>query len=157
PLARGQPRLWLRLAVAGGVAGVLILPWALWTGFFGQISYIPPARSYLDRPSLLHSLSSSDPVVLLASGLGLACFVAALLPGGRLGEKWRRPFLDLAPGFYFAFVWLTLSYLCFVLLVPAASYFEMRLKLSVAVPGLLLDTIVIAAASRALWPGMRSL
>jgi hypothetical protein len=157
PLARGQPRLWLRLAVAGGVAGVLVLPWALWTGFVGQISYIPPARRYLDLPSLLHSLSSNDPVVLLASALGLAWFVATVLLAGRLGEQWRRPFLDLAPGFYFAFVWLMLSYVCFVLLVPAASYFEMRLKLSVAVPGLLLNTIVIAAASRALWPGARPL
>ena len=157
PLARRQPRLWLRVAVAAGVAGMLVLPWARWSGFLGQMTHIPPARRYLDVKALLWSLPSTDPVVLLTCALGLAWFATAALVGNRLGERWRRPFLDQAPAFYFAIVWLALSYAVFVVAVPAASYFEMRLKLSVAVPGLLVNALVIGAASRAFRPQSRLL
>jgi Dolichyl-phosphate-mannose-protein mannosyltransferase len=157
PLARRQPRLWLRVAVAAGVAGMLVLPWAQWSGFLGQMTHIPAARRYLDVKALLWSLPSTDPVVLLTCALGLAWFATAALVGNRIGERWRRPFLDQAPAFYFAIVWLALSYAVFVVAVPAASYFEMRLKLSVAVPGLLVNALVIGAASHAFRPQSRLL
>src|SRR5262249_51850154 len=92
--------------------------------------------------------------VLLNSGIGVLWFGTATLLGDRIGERWRRPFLDHAPAFYFALVWTVLAYAVFIGLVPAASYFVMRIKLAVAVPGLLLNTVVVAAASRSLLPRM---
>jgi hypothetical protein len=154
PLARGQPRLWLRVAVAGGVAGVIIVPWALWSGLIGHMAYLPPARDYLSLRTVLSSWPNTDPVVLLNSGIGLVWFGTATLLGERIGERWRRPFLDHASAFYFALVWTVLAYAVFIGLVPAASYFVTRIKLAVAVPGLLLNTVVVAAASRSLLPRM---
>jgi hypothetical protein len=157
PLARCQPRLWLRVLTAGIVGGFLVVPWAAWSGLLGHTAHIPAARHYVDLPLMLWSLPSTDPVMLATAGLGLAWFAAASFLGGRLRDRWRRPVVDGAASLYFAVAWVALSYLSFVALMPAASYFVDRLKLAVAVPGLLLNSLVIAAASRALRPSSRSL
>ena len=151
--SRRQPRLMPKAALAGGVSGLLVLPWAWWSGFFQQATKQPPARDLLDVVSLLQSLPSTDPFVLLTSGAGLAWLVTCAVLGPRIDDRWRRPFLDQLPAFSFAFMWLVVSYTGFVALVPAASYFVLRLRLAVAVPGLLLTTLVLTAATRALFPG----
>jgi hypothetical protein len=155
PLARRQPRLWLRIPLAATLGGLLVLPWAAWSGLLGHTVHVPAARHYLDLSGLLRSLPCTDPVVLGTAGLGLAWFGAVLLLGDRVGDRWRRPFLEGAPAFYFAVVWLASSYLVFVALIPAASYFMDRLKLAVAVPGLLLITLAVFAVSHAVRPSSR--
>jgi hypothetical protein len=70
-----------------------------------------------------------------------------------VGERWRRPFAGELPAFVFAIGWLAAAYALFVLLVPSASYWSKRLQLTVAVPGLLLTTVVLTVAARALSPG----
>jgi hypothetical protein len=152
PLARRQPRLWLRLLAAGSVSGVLVLPWAVWSGLLSHTSHIPPARHYVGLRMLIGSLPSKHVAVLATAGLGVAWFTATALLGDRLGARWRWPSPQETAAFYFALAWLTLAYIVFVALIPAASYFPDRLKLITAVPGLLLLTLVVAAASRALRP-----
>jgi hypothetical protein len=148
PLARGQDRLAPRVALAGGVGGLIVLPWAWWSGLLAQSVHIPAARDFLGPRSLVQSLPSTDPVVFLVSVLGLSWLALGHLAGTRMPERWRRPILDSAPALCFAAGWTALSYLVFVALVPAASYWPMRLKLSVAVPGLLLIAVVVSALSR---------
>jgi hypothetical protein len=147
PLGRHQPRLWLRFLTAGTLVGLLVLPWAIWSGLLSQTDRIPAARHYLSLSMLLASLPS--PAVLAVVGVGLAWFAASLLS---VSDRWGRPFVDKTAGFYFAVVWLALSYMTFIGLMPAASYFLLRLKLMVAVPGILLTTLVITTMSRAVRP-----
>jgi hypothetical protein len=157
PLARRQPRLWLRILAAGVAGGALVLPWAVWSGWLGRTADVPAARHYLDLPILLASIPTTDPAILATATLGLAWLAVARLRGPRLGERWRRPIVEAGAGFYFATTWLVLSYLLFTALIPAASYFVERLKLVVVMPGLLLNALVIAAVSRALAPASRLL
>ena len=157
PLARRQPRLWLRVLTAGTVGGLLVLPWAAWSGLLGHTAHVPAARHYLDLPTLLGSLPSTDPAVLATASFGLAWWAIARVRGHHLRDRWRRPIVEESAGLYFAVVWLTLSYLVFAALMPAASYFVNRLKLVVAVPGLLFITLVTAALSRAVRPASRFL
>ena len=158
PLARRQPRLWLRVLTAGAIGGLLVLPWVAWSGMLGHTAYVPAARHYLDLPMLFWSLPGRrTPAMLATAGLGFAWFAAAALRGDRLRDQLRRPIFAQRAGIYFAVAWLTLSYLVFVALMPAASYFADRLSLMVAVPGLLFNTLIIAAASRAVRPSSRFL
>jgi hypothetical protein len=157
PLARRQPRLWLRVLTAGTVGGLLVLPWAAWSGLLGHTAHVPAARHYLDLSTLLGTLSSINPAILATASFGLAWWASARVRGRHLRDRWRRPIVEESAGLYFAVAWLTLSCLAFAALVPAASYFVDRLKLVVAVPGLLFITLVIAALSRAVRPASRLL
>ena len=151
PLGFRQPRLWLRLTTAGITAAVLIVPWAIWSGLLTQAVQQPPARDYLDAAMVLWSLPTTDPVAIATFLAGLAWFTAAYAGCGP--ESWRRPILDQTPALYFAACWLLLSYAVFVAVMPAASYFPFRLRLFVAVPGLLVIALVAATACRAVRPG----
>ena len=157
PLWRRQPQRWLRILAVGVVSGLLVLPWAVWSGWFSQTAWIPAARHYLDVPMLLRSLSGSNPTGFITAGVGLAWLGLASLLGDRVSDRWARPFVNKAAAFCFASVWLAIAYLVFVTLIPAASYFENRLKLVVAVPGLLVTALVITSTSRALRPSSRLL
>jgi len=148
PLARRQPHLWLRVLTAGTVAAVLVVPWAAWSGLLGHTAHVPAARRYVDLSVLLWSLPSRDPVMLTTAGLGLAWSLAVWLGGDRLRERWRQPVVDEGSGLCFALAWLGLSYAVFLALMPVASFYPDRLKLAVAVPGLLFNTLVVAAATR---------
>jgi hypothetical protein len=148
-LTRDQPRLWLRVLTTATMSGLLVLPWAVWSGMLAQAQLIPAARHFLDWRAVLWSLPSKNSVLLAPLGLGLIWLLACLVLGERIGARWRLPFVSAARELRFAYVWLTLSYVVFLGGIPAASYFESRLKLVVAVPGLLACALVFSAASRA--------
>jgi len=152
PLGRHQSRLWLRAATAGGVGAVLVFPWAAWSGLLSQAAWLPPARDYVDLSTVWASMPSSNLIVWAELGVGLAWFVAAMRRGSRLSERWRGPILEVAPGIYFAAAWLVVSYLCFLMFMPAASFFPYRLRLVVAVPGMLVMTLFAVALSRIVRP-----
>ncbi len=151
PIGRHQPRLWLRVATAGIVGALLVLPWAAWSGLLSQANWTPAARGYIDLRMVLSSLPG-NPAVWATLACGLAWFVAASLPGRHLSDRWRRPILDSAVGLCFAVGWLIVSYLSFFLLMPAASFFPYRLNLMIAVPLTLALSLIIAAITRALRP-----
>jgi hypothetical protein len=134
------------------VAAAVVLPWALWSGLLAQATHIPAAWHYLDWSTLLASLPSDNPAAWTTALIGFAWFAAAWLLGGRLPDRCRRPMVEGTAGLWFATAWLTLSYVSFAVLVPAASYFVERLKLVVAVPGLLLIALVVLAVSRVVGP-----
>jgi len=148
-LIRNQPRLWLRVLTAGTLGSLLVLPWAVWSGMLTQTQLIPAARHFLDWRVVLGSLLSTNPAVLATAGGGLIWLVACLVLGEHISARWRAPFVSQARGLRFAYLWLTLSYLVFIGGIPAPSFLADRLKLVVAVPGLLACTLVLSAASRA--------
>lgn len=151
PLGLNQPKLFARMVVAGTTAALLIVPWALWTGMFTQAELQPPARTLLDAQMVIQSLPR-NPVLVAALVLGLCWFAAAVRPATRMSEKWRRPVLDAAPVVLFALAWLTASYLVYFLAMPAASFFQYRLRLTLAVPGALLLTVFVVEAARLVRP-----
>ncbi len=152
PLGRHQPRLWLRVLTAGGTAAVLILPWAAWSGLLGHAYSAPAGRDHIDLPLVLWELPRADPFLWATFVVGLAWLAIAARPQSRLSDRWRTPILDEAAGIYFATVWMVLGYAVFCGLIPAASFFVYRLKLMVAVPGLLLMALFASAFARAVRP-----
>ena len=94
PLALRQPRLWLRVLVAGGVGGIVVLPWAVWSGLIGHITYLPAARNYLDLAHLVATLPTTSPAVLGTAVVGVVWLVLAWGAGraarGRLAASLSR-------------------------------------------------------------------
>jgi hypothetical protein len=156
PMGRHQPRLWLRVATAGSVGALLVLPWAAWSGLLSQADWTPSARGYIDRQMVLSSLPGNLGVWGMFAG-GLVWFIVASRPINLLSDRWRRPILDSGAAMCFAIGWLFVSYLSFFLLMPAASFFPYRLNLMVAVPFTLAASLVIAAMTRAVRPASKFL
>ena len=157
PLGRRQSRLWLRVLTAGSAGAVLVFPWAIWSGLLSQTSWMPPARDYIDLSLVLWSLPNTNPIVWAELVVGFVWFTVATRPGSRVSDRWRHPIVEASAGIYFAAAWMAVSYLCFLFLMPAASFFPFRLKLVVAVPGLLVMTLFAVALSRAVRPAAKYL
>jgi hypothetical protein len=149
PFAPSQRSRLAKAALAGTIAALLVLPWAWWSGLLFQATYVPAARQLLSLGSLVRSL---PPAVWSTIGLTLASVAFAAALRGRLRERWRRSLADLAPGLGFALAWIVVSYVGFVALMPAPSYFVTRLKLAVAVPAVLMTSLLVTALARALRP-----
>lgn len=148
PLGRHQPRIAWRLMAAGAAAAALILPWVVWSGLLHHVGYLPPAREYMDLAKIFRSVVTTNPPILATTVIGLLWL--ALARFARIGPRWRQPILDRQAALYFASVWLLLTYAFFIGLIPAASFAMFRLRLVVAVPGLVVMALVVAAACRAL-------
>lgn len=147
PLGWRQPKLVWHVSLAGAVAALLILPWAVWTGMLSQAGYQPPARALIDWALVVGSLPK-NPIVWLTLLVGFCWFAIAYFGDELLSERVRRPILDATPVIWFLLAWQVVSYLVYFLLMPAASFFPHRLKLMVAVPGLLLMTVFVAVVAR---------
>lgn len=147
PLGWRQPRLWLRVGMAGAIAGLLIVPWAIWTGMLAQVGRQPTAREFVDGALIVNSLPR-NPIVWLTLGGGVLWFAVAAVGAGRLSERVRQPILEERPAVAFLLAWQAVSYLVYFTMMPAVSLFPYRLKLMVAVPGLLLMAVVMAALGR---------
>ena len=158
PLALRQPRLWLRALVAGGVGGIVVLPWAVWTGLIGHIS-LPAGGEKVPRPRAPGRDAAHDepgrgsgrPSWASFGSCSLGCWASGS------GNAGSAPFSTRRAPCASRSCWLVLAYAVFVGLVPAASYFIGRVRLAVAVPGLLLVALVLTAAGRALrpsWPAL---
>lgn len=148
PIGRHQPQIVRRLMAAGVTAAVLILPWVVWSGLFHHAGYLPPARQYMDLAKVFRSVLTTDPSILATTVIGILWFAVARFT--RMGPRWRQPILDLQAGLYFTSVWLLLTYALFIALIPAASFAMFRLRLVVAIPGLVMMALVVAAACRAI-------
>lgn len=151
PLGRRQPQLLARLSLAAAVSGALILPWAAWSGLLAQTDRYPASRDFASVRMLLAMFPTSNALVLITTLVCLGWFLLAA-QGRYLPERWRRPILDCGSSLYFLTVWLLVSYASFVALMPAASFAVYRLKLLVAVPGLLILTLFVSALSRVIRP-----
>jgi hypothetical protein len=145
-----QPRLWLRMAAAGSTGALLIIPWAAWSGLLDQTAVTPAARDYVDAQLLLGALPWNPPFwATLGAGLAWTAVASWRSP---LGESWRRPFRGLGAGFAFAVAWLVLACFSFFAIMPAASAFRERLNLMVAVPLMLLVSLLAVAVGRVVRP-----
>jgi hypothetical protein len=152
PFGSKQPRYLSKLLLTGAVVALGIVPWMYWTGFFDAAAGIPSAWPLLSFPGDFVSWFATRKgfVGIIASVIGLV-LLAAARPHHRLSRLAIAAERD-RHALYFALTWFVIAYLGFMFLVPAASFFQARLLLVLALPGYLLFALCIAVASRTITP-----
>lgn len=144
-------------AAAVGIALLLTVPWALWSGFFQTASNVPKVfrlfASWRDWVSYIfdHPL----PVVIILPAI-LLIAVLRFCPR-RLPRRLRTAARVHAPIYTFLMTWMILIYGAFHTLVPAASYFEGRMTLMLMIPYILLLGLLIADVSLAVPKSMSTI
>jgi hypothetical protein len=146
-----------KVALAGTIMAVAILPWAVLSGFLTHASNIPMAWQLMSLPAdlLTYPLRRMEFTVLLLLGVCWLGFAGLLR--GRLPDHLVRPFEERAPAVSFLGIWLATGYLAFVFLIPAASFSHERISLALIPAGVLLSGIIMGAAARVLapaWPAL---
>ncbi len=134
----------LKSLAAAGVAGALILPWVILSGFLTAASSVPKANALFESPADWFDYLARRPeplvfVAIVALGVGLSMLPAQWLGRWRVGEPLRRH----AAIYAFLLGWAVIAYGAFHVLVPAASFFADRLAMVVWPPvGLLIGLFV---------------
>jgi len=158
----------VRLATFSVIVLVTTLPWLIGTGFLTHADKIPKAFHYLDFPQDFLTLPAARPhlTAILASAI-LLMVVGVILSlldhrlAHRMGDAYQLRRDQVAQrlstaleggksGLVVLVVWITISYACFIFLMPAISYNLNRIKLPMTGPGLILCSVVAAAGIRLL-------
>jgi hypothetical protein len=151
PFVVHQPRIGRKLSLSAVIVAVGTIPWVVYVDFLSAASNRPMGRSLLSAVDLLQYPLDRLPYVLIAGGT-----IAVLLSAGRLRGTVSDRFLDLLVShravFLFLSAWALFGNLLFVALVPAASYFVMRLTLVIFVPSILFGAMLFASVGRIVWP-----
>jgi hypothetical protein len=139
-------------ALAAGVLAAAVVPWLLWTGYLDAVARAPLARDLLAFPEdyAAYALRRVDRVI--AGGAALALFLGAYLLRRRLPARLGRDMDAAAAPLGFLLVWLTTAYVGFQALVPAASAWGERLGNAMLAPLILLGSVGVALAARAVAP-----
>ncbi len=142
-----EPRDVARLTTASVIVLSGTLPWLFLTGFLDSTAGIPRAWTQV-APMFALSYPSTKKAFLIPAALGLGWLITAEIFDKRLPARLVTPFTEKTLAFYFLAGWAAISYSAFTLLIPAASYFPVRVTLVVALPGILLTVAVATAAAR---------
>jgi hypothetical protein len=149
PFLTRHERIGPKVAAFAATIAVGTIPWMLFTGFFAEATERPPAHSLLAFHEFLRYPLERWPYVLLATAT-TAFILAAPRLRGKVPERIREPFIAHRLPFFVTLLWAMLGFLIFVILVPAASYFFMRLTLVIFVPSLLFGAMLFASVGRAI-------
>ena len=142
---------WLRLSLFGAVVSILTVPWILATGFLEMANNAPSSRLLLhfrDYMVVFRLMLSEYGAALLIGCISLA-WAGARFAGTATQiviAEIKRKKID----FLFLYVWLVIGYVCFMLLMPAASYHLHRLVILLVAPATLALAMVLAAIARAI-------
>jgi hypothetical protein len=144
---RGRPEVW-KLTAFGLILSAGIVPWVIATGFLSGLGAIPPARAYLKFPGdlLLYPIGGPASLVLFAVFALLILFAFVLR--SRLPRRFVVPFEAARLPVICLSTWIVAAYFAFLLLIPAVSLDETRLKLCFFGPKVLLVSVFCAAAAR---------
>jgi hypothetical protein len=152
PVGFKQPRWLSKLMLTGTVVALGIVPWMFWTGFLNEGARIPSAWPLLAFPQDFVSwFATRKAFVGIIGSVAVLMLVSAASPHQRFPRLMLSAATDKR-AFYFAASWFVIAYVCFVLLIPAASFYPQRLTLVLAVPGYLLFALSIVVASRTIAP-----
>ena len=130
------------------VLGTATVPWILSTGFLSGLGAVPPARLLLSFPSDFFAYPLARPIYFLALGALIGLLIWAWRAHSGLPERLRTPLRRCSPAIAILSLWIVAGYLCFMLFMPAASFFVERLNLSYWGPTLLLGSIFAAVVGR---------
>jgi hypothetical protein len=149
PFLTMHERIGPKVAALAATIAVGTIPWMLLSGFFAEAADRPTARSLLSFQEFLRYPLERWPYVLLAAATTVFILAGPRLRG-TIPERIREPFNANRLPFFVTLVWAVLGFLIFVALVPAASYFFMRLTLVIFVPSLLFGAMLFASVGRAM-------
>jgi hypothetical protein len=151
-----RPRALGKLAMFCVVVALGTVPWMALTGFVGSLAGFPNARSLLEAQDLTAFIWKLGPFPWLAM-VSTLWLVAVAIWGNRLPGRLRSPFSGHTQGFLILLGWALISFLSFILFMPAVSYFHGRLVLTLMGPGILFAAMLFAATARVIFPNHSSL
>lgn len=159
PLIIRHSQWFLKSLTAVSIAGILTIPWALWSGFFETASTVPNVYHLFDSVMDWVIYAYEHPRSFLLVLLALAIVVGLVFFPRYVPERCREAFYAHRYYYLFLFYWMGLIYLAFHLLVPAASYFTDRLTLMLLIPFIMLNGLLIGDIARVSvrsWQGVLS-
>jgi len=136
---------WFPKALAGAsLAGALVLPWIVLTGFLQTASSVPKVYQLFDsaREGVIYMIERPVPMVFLSILLGLLVVAKGRphwLPSRLAGNFAGHALIYMALLF-----WMIITYVGFHLLMPAASYFLERLTLVLWIPYALILSLFVS-------------
>ena len=145
-----------KLAAFGTVVMAGTMPWILMTGFYAYQGQIPRGWSLLSLPVDLAQLPPLKASYFAVAAAFSAAAAWAVLRKPHWPERLRRPFTQAFWPLAFLSVWAAGSYACFLLLMPAASFFSSRLRLGYYGAMLLGAAVISASIARMLLPRFRA-
>jgi hypothetical protein len=152
PWTLRHDRAWRHTLLAAGILAIGTVPWILATGFLETAEKIPSAWSLLDFPRDL-TLYVGDRLDVVAGLLvAFAVFVGVAFHNRILPQPLRNALRNRVMAYAFLAAWLLIAFLAFHRMIPAASFFFERMTLLVEVPGILLASMVVADAAKAVGP-----
>jgi hypothetical protein len=135
---------WLRNSLlAAGTALLIVLPWALFSGFFSALSRVPMIITLFHEPLdwFRYVLKYAVPAAIGAGGFALVLALAYRRSGGGRGPVARHELLREHA--ILLLVWSVLCLLAFHTILPAGSYFTERLTLMLLTPYVILVSIAV--------------
>jgi hypothetical protein len=156
PWVLRHQRAGVKVAAAGAVVAVMVLPWAIGSGFLTTTG-VPSARRLMQFPRDYLAYPARHLPFLLAGAAAVSLLLAAPWLRVRLGERPAARLLEPLSGcrrraMLFLAAWVVLAFAGFVLLMPAASFFAQRLTLTMLAPAFLLAAMTFATVARLLIP-----
>jgi hypothetical protein len=140
---RHQRSVWKVMALAA-IVGVVVIPWVLWTGFIEAAALAPKAWPLLSFPRDLIGFPSREAIFSVPVGLGaMVVVVLLIIAKSHLGARVAIGIQPFANKVLFLTGWGVVGFILFLVLVPAASYFEGRMNLVTIVPGILLFALFL--------------
>ncbi|NWG11995.1 MAG: hypothetical protein HXY20_00495 [Acidobacteria bacterium] len=134
-----------KLALFSALLAAGTLPWIWLSGFPDTLAASPRAWPLLDMPADLLWFRRENLAFAVVAAAGLGCLASGMLLRAR---RFFEPFLAHRGGMLFLAAWVATSYIIFLLLIPAASFFPSRISLMTIAPGLILLCVALAALSR---------
>lgn len=138
-----------KLAVFGCIVAAGTVPWLLWTGMPESAAAVPKVLPLLELKDVVSYPVAKWPYTLLVTAGLVLVALRRRLPkpfAVRLG----RPLAALQQPYWFTFAWLFTAFACFLILTPAASFFQSRMFTILGGPGILLAAMLFAAVGRGL-------
>jgi hypothetical protein len=130
------------------------LPWIWVTRFYSHQNRIPRGWSLLSLPGDLIILPPARaPYMILFGAFVLAAVLILIMKPSWLA-RWKATWVQSWRPVGFLAVWVACGYVCFLLFMPAASFFASRLKLAYWGPMLLGASIICASLARLIAPRM---
>ncbi|HXK58370.1 MAG TPA: glycosyltransferase family 39 protein [Acidobacteriota bacterium] len=143
PLLLRHPQGLKKVVVFGLLIVAGTVPWLILTGFLEEASRMPKAWSLLQFPeAFIEPLSRRNAVPIAIGGVWLG---ASFLLRRHLPKRFTEPLLPWMSALLFLAFWLMVNFLAFTFMMPAASYFYLRLVLGLVAPGVLLTAALFSA------------
>ncbi len=147
PWHRKAGRIWTKRFTAFALVTLGTLPWVMLTGFLGNSSGIPSAWRMEGFGPAVMQYVLQRPVELGLFFVGMTAALLAWWFAGRMPRRLVEAFGARRGAFALVSVWAGVMFLTFALCMPAASFFTTRLSLMIAVPCILLASMILAGLS----------